>query len=361
MLDNTPNRPKRLLHMDLLRLLAIYFVIFNHTGPRGYTLFTNSMDSVMYIPYMLFSILCKVAVPIFFMISGALLLPKQESLGRLFSKRILRMVIVLILISVPYYYWVHRAHGIGLTDFLTFIFGNSATTSLWYLYSYVALLLMMPFLRSMVKAMAEKDFLYLIAGYLVVFGVIPCLELCLWKGNVSIHQSFTPVLFLTPNVFYALVGYYLEHIMDYQKNRKRILGIGVCFSVIALLVTCMVTHYQKMVVGECTVEQWERFFNCFICIPAMTLYYAAKCASEKLQGVRQQKVLPVLGGAVFGVYLIEKLLRVLMEFVYVHTAPLVGSFLASLTWTLAVFCLGLFIVVLMKHTPGLKKIVNIFI
>lgn len=231
--DNPRGQSQRLMHLDLLRLLAIYLVIFNHTSNRGYFLFADSVDSVLYFPYMLSSVFCKVAVPLFFMISGALLLPKQESLGRLFSKRILRMLLVLLLISVPYYVWLHRSQGLGVSAFLTYIYGNSASTALWYLYSYIALLLMMPFLRSMVKAMQEKDFLYLIAGYVLVFGVVPCLEFILWKGSVTIHESYNPVLFMTPNIFYALVGYYLEHVADYGKRKKRTMVLGALLSVLA--------------------------------------------------------------------------------------------------------------------------------
>lgn len=118
------------------------------------------------------------------------------------------------------------------------------------------------------------------------------------------------------------------------------------------------THYQAITAGECTPEQWEQFFNCFICIPAMTLYCAAKCMGEKLQGVRVQKILPVFGGAVFGVYLIEKFARALTDRVYVWMSPVVGSFVASLIWAFAALCLSMLIVLIGKQTPGIKKLVN---
>lgn len=159
-------KPKRLLHLDMLRILAIFLVVFNHTGDRGFMLFAAQTQSVLYFPYMLCSIFCKIAVPLFFMISGALLLKKTETLKQLFSKRILRMTVVLLLVSVPYYFWLHRTQGIGVADFFTYIYGNSATTSLWYLYSYIALLLLLPFLRCMVQTMKRQDYVYLFWGTL---------------------------------------------------------------------------------------------------------------------------------------------------------------------------------------------------
>lgn len=229
---------------------------------------------------------------------------------------------------------------------------------MWYLYSYVALVLMMPFLRAMVKGMEEKDFRYLIAGYILVFGVLPCLEFCLWKDSVIIHESFNPVLFMTPNIFYALVGYYLEH---HRQTGERRIGLGIVLSVAALAVTCFMTHYQTIVVGECSPEQLEQFFNCFICIPAMTLYDIMKCVGEKIRSARLKKILPVLGGTVFGIYLIEKFSRALTDYVYVLTAPILGSFVASLIWVFAAFAVSFVVVVGMKNVPVIKKMVNKFI
>lgn len=359
--DNTLRCPKRLLHLDLLRIIAIFFVIFNHTSSRGYLLFADRMDSVLYFPYMAVSVLCKVAVPIFFMISGALLLPKQETLAELFSKRILRMVVILVLISVPYYVWLHSSQGLDLPNFFTYIYCNSASTSLWYLYSYIALLLMMPFLRSMVKGMKEKDFLYLIVGYVLVSGVIPCLEFCLWKTDMPLHKSFDPVLFMTPNIFYALVGYYLEHVLDLGKISRKCLLLGAVLCVVTLGITCFFTHCQAQMLGDCDTEQQELFFNCFICFPAMMLYVIMKQACNKVRNERIQKLLPIYGDAVFGIYLIEKFARALTGAVYVVVQPILGSFTASIFWVFASFSLSFLVVFILKHTPIIKKIVNRFI
>ena len=359
--NSTLRCTERLFHVDLLRILAIFLVIFNHTSDRGYMLFVDKMGSSLYFPYMTASILCKVAVPIFFMISGALLLPKKESLGKLFSQRILRMVTILLLISVPYYAWLHRAQGLSISNFLTYIYSNSASTSLWYLYSYIALLLMMPFLRSMVKGMKESDFQYLVWGYIAFFGIMPCLEFFLWKGHITVHYAFNPVLFMVPNIFYALVGYYLEHVLDLEKvsNKKFLVGLGVCF--VALGATCFITHYQTQLLKDCTTEQVERFFNCFICIPAMLLYMIMKRMCSKLRDERVKKILPALGDAVFGIYLIEKFTRALTDSVYVLLAPVVGAFAAALIWVFASWSVSLIVILLLKKMPVVKNVVNRFI
>ena len=354
-------KPMRFLHMDILRVLAIFLVVFNHTAERGYTLFANSTDSILYFPYMMFSVFCKIAVPIFFMISGALLLPKDESLKQLFTKRILRMAVVLLLISVPFYFWLHRAEGIGITNFFTYIYSNCASTSLWYLYSYIGFLLLLPFLRSMVRNMKPNDFVYLIAGHIILTGIIPCAEYCIWKGNVALNESFSSVIFVTQNVFFALVGYYLEHVLDKKYYSRKNVILSVILSFISILVTCLMTHYQMISENIDSVERLEGFFNSFICIPAMAVYFLIKHLMANKNVSKSQKIITVLGASVFGVYLIEKFCRSLTKSAYLLTSPLIGSFLASLVWCFATCFVAFVIIITLKHIPILKKLVNKFI
>ena len=347
--------------MDILRLLAIYLVIFNHTGDKGYTFFATTPNGAVSLLCMVASVFCKIAVPLFFMISGALLLPKEETLKQLFFKRILRMVIVLLVVSLPYYFWMCGANGLSVSAFFSHIYGESATTSLWYLYSYIALLLMMPFLRSMVRNMKEKDFVYLIIGYIVMTGVLPCLEYLLWKGSVTIHESFSPVMFLTQNVFFALIGYYVEHVWDHEKHIKRNMIVGLVWSVLSIAITCLISYGQMHTTELLSVAQTEAYFNCFICIPTITVYLTVKHWGSKIQGAKISKVLSILGSAVFGVYLIEKIMRALTGSVHHMLAPYLGSMVASWIWCLVVLCASLVLIVPLKHIPGLKKIVNRFI
>ncbi|MBR6559129.1 MAG: acyltransferase family protein [Clostridia bacterium] len=351
----------RLIHLDLLRLIAIYLVIFNHTGNFGYTLFGSRVDSPFYFVYMATSVFCKIAVPLFFMISGALLLSKEETYKQLFLKRILRITVVLLLISVPYYLWLKRSYGISVLSFFTYIYGNSASTSLWYLYSYIGFLLMLPFLRKTVKSMQHKDFLYLFIGYIIMVGVLPSLEYCLSNGNVTIHGDFRPVLFMSQSVFFGLMGYYLEYVFDPERIKIKIGLTGIVLSLIVISVTCVMTHFKAVVNGAEGAENLELFFNNFIAVPTVTVYYLVKCFARRIVNLRIQSGVVLMGSAVFGVYLIEKFIRAFTSVVYTLCLPVVGSFIASLIWCLVVWSIGLIVVMTVKHIPVIKKLVNKFI
>lgn len=42
------NRSGRKIHLDLLRIIGAYMVMFNHTNEAGYMLFTVARDSSLY-------------------------------------------------------------------------------------------------------------------------------------------------------------------------------------------------------------------------------------------------------------------------------------------------------------------------
>lgn len=354
-------KKSRLIHLDLLRLLAIYLVIFNHTGNLGFLLYENRVASPFYFVYMMASVFCKIAVPLFFMISGSLLLSKEETYRQLFFKRILRIVVVLLLISVPYYYWLNRSYGISILNFFTYIYGNSASTSLWYLYSYIGFLLMLPFLRKMVKTMQHKDYIYLFVGYTIMIGILPSLENYFLNGNVTIHENFHPVLFMSQSIFFGLMGHYLEHVFEPEKVKVKFGFISVCLSLMVIFVTCFMTHFKLMANGIENVGSSEMFFNYFIAVPTVTTYYYIKRLAQRIINPKMQSIIAIMGSAVFGVYLIEKFIRAFTRIIHTLLSPIVGYFIAALIWSLVVLGIGLIIVILIKHTPVIKKLVNKFI
>lgn len=39
---------KRLTHIDVLKIISIFMVLFNHTGTDGFVLFTIARDSLLF-------------------------------------------------------------------------------------------------------------------------------------------------------------------------------------------------------------------------------------------------------------------------------------------------------------------------
>lgn len=351
----------RKVHIDLLRIISIIFVIFNHTGPAGYTLFTTTTTPLKFL-YMAGSVLCKVAVPIFFMISGALLLKKEETLLAVFKKRVLRIAAVLLVASVPYYVWLCRDGAFGVLDFFKTLYAEGTTTSFWYLYSYLGVLLMLPLLQKLAKAMTNREFVYVIGGYIALTGVLPALELVVSLGTVDLNTSFSAALLTASNIVYVLTGYFLENRLKQESfSTKNMVALGVA-SVVCIALTCVLTQVNISYVGMSDFGKVESYFNSFIIIPSIAIFFITKGLISRVNvSEKIGKTITTIGASVFGTYLIEKILRAVTSFVYYFLNPYIGSFFASTVWVLVVASVGITCITIIKKLPYIGKLVNRFI
>src|SRR5512135_85584 len=95
-----PGRPI-IYWADLIRVLAIYLVVVIHvsgqlTGAWG------RIPEAQWLIADLYGGIARVGVPLFFMLSGFLLLPRSESLRSFYSKRMIKIVIPFIVWSAIY-------------------------------------------------------------------------------------------------------------------------------------------------------------------------------------------------------------------------------------------------------------------
>lgn len=144
-------KSSRNISYDILRIFAILMVFYNHR----YTFYIADTFKNVDFKYCLLSslsIICKCGPPLFFMVSGALLLKKEESFKNILLHRILRIIIVMLACTVLVMY---RDND--------FNFITSFSTKLnWYLYQYLAYLFMLPFFRKIAINSNKNDtFLYI--------------------------------------------------------------------------------------------------------------------------------------------------------------------------------------------------------
>ena len=94
---------KRKIHIDFIKILAILLVIFIHTGNEGFLAYQKQSNLFIQIFQLFLTSFCKIAVPLYFMCSGALLLGKEESIQKLWKKRVLKYIIITIVFTLFYY------------------------------------------------------------------------------------------------------------------------------------------------------------------------------------------------------------------------------------------------------------------
>ena len=357
---------KKLIHIEFLRIIAAFFVIFNHTGSKGYFLFsTHPAGTFPYFLYMAFSVFIKISVPLFLMISGALLLKKDITYEKIFKNKILKMLIVLVIFSAVFYIRLHikkYSTVFNIKDFLIRLYKGDIIIPYWYLYAYISFLLAFPFLRSMVKELPEGTYKYLILLSVIFTSVLPCLEYRFSLGTVTLNQYGKISWIFTNIVIFPLIGYYLENVLDIEKVSKKQLLILNGISVLGIIVSCYMTYFKHKITGECNEVVSQDFMDTFVLLIAIPVYLNAKIFFQK-HSIKNwlEKIILSIGSCSFGIYLIH---MAIIESTFIsniwNACTVVNHFncmIVILLLCLLSFLISYIIVFILKKIPGVKKLI----
>lgn len=295
----------RKIHLELLRIIAVYLVVLTHTGKRGYHYFSTLEPSWEYYLAMALSVMCKIAVPLFWMISGGNLMGKEEALGQVWKKRVVRYLIVLIGASLGMYVYYGLGNGgvMSIGNFLRKVYSGNVIIPYWFLYAYLGYLMMLPLLRRMIREMSRRELWYLLGMYLISRGVLPMVQYRLSAGGLYLNNSFDVMLFTTDLVLFPALGFHLEK----QPLSCRWSALLWCGTGLAVGVTLYMTQYKINLTGQISEAHTGTFWKCLCALPAMAVYTA-------VQRVRHlplpaERLAVAVGGCSFGIYLVEQILR----------------------------------------------------
>lgn len=339
------------LHLEALRIIAIFLVILTHTGIRGFTYFTTLSPSPRYFLAMLLPLTCQICVPLFYMISGATLLDRDEPLTQLWRRRISRIGAVLVLAVLMMYLYYDP---VSLGGYLKTLFSRNVIVPYWYLYSYLGFLIGLPFLRRMIRSMTETEFRYLFGLRLVLGGLVPMLAYRLSEGTLRLNPSLDLVLVTSDIVVFPAAGYYFER---RQLGARQLAGLWIA-AILATLAAVYMTHYKILLTGQLGEGQVGTFYKTLCLIPTVTVYATVRWVFSRwtVPGWLETGIV-TLGSCTFGIYLIEQIPRERgwrLRDLLIRWLPDIPAILLYVTLVLAVCFV---IVFLAKKLPGVKKLI----
>lgn len=201
-----PSMKQRIPYLDFLRCLAILFVIVLHcitpviTNPKFYS------SGTWYL-CLLINPLLRTGVPLFFMISGYLLLSRSstENISEFYQHNIPKLLVPLAAWNVIYY-WIelHRTQtAFCLQNFLSRFFSQGVSYHMWFIYTLLGIYLFCPFLKRIVDHCTSRQLLLLLGIILFPTTLRPLLNQFL---PVSLYL-FNPLL--EGYIGFVLLGYLL--------------------------------------------------------------------------------------------------------------------------------------------------------
>jgi len=270
---------ERLSNLELLRIICILMVLVLHylNSIMGGALGNTTEGTKQYYTICFIESLCIIAVNCFVIISGYFMINK--------SSIKLDKPINLILISIFYGGALYILSVIlhinsftkgGFLASLIFIYGAK-----WFIGSYIALFLLMPFLNRIVVALDRKKYQQLLIVLLVMFSLIPTV-----LPEVSYNDSGYGVLsFIT---LYFLGGYLKLH---YKANKSK------TYYFIIYLVCSLVTTVA--VLSKLRINSWWNYNSIVNVISSISLFLFFSKINIK------SKIINYLSTFSFSVYIIH--------------------------------------------------------
>lgn len=328
MLDNKAGqKTEKTLYFEICRITAVFCIMFQHTGARGADAWMYTESTWVYMMSLAGRVISSIGVPLFWMVSGALLLPKKESWKKVYGKRITRFAVVLVIFSVIRYFYLcitgNQSGDVG--DFFRRFYTQEIFLPYWFLYEYLGILLVLPFLRKMVQNLTEQEERLLFA---LLLGWNALNDI----SNIFLGVSFVLNLHFRSSISYFILGYLMENCRIPRRSERRGLRLDIgCAVLVAVVLNIRVcSQHESEVLESLTM------------LLTISVYYLIRYIGEK--SVWSNTILHYFilwcGSNVFGIYLIEDYLRNATAFIWEWSAPYISAVPACCPWLLSVFLLG---------------------
>lgn len=289
---------ERNVWVDFVRSISVFFVIVIHTAsPLSYQ-WGDILPSewIIGISYNSFA---RVSVPLFFMLSGYLLLSVQnESMLDFFRKRFRK-------VFIPFLFWSlfyllignHYGNYTFLNSIKAIVYALLTTSTsyhLWFLVDLLSIYLFVPLLRVFLMS-AQKIHLWYMVGLWFLFGaVLDSFERAIGAETVFDFGFFTSYM------GYFFIGYLLGNF----KLTIKTFVVAILVYTVSGLYTVFSTYTLSVQEGD-----YAQYYLWYIRLNTVVMSIAAfivfKYIGERIKNAKAGKFLSAFAQASFGIYLIH--------------------------------------------------------
>ncbi len=353
---NEEKLQRRVPYLDILRVLACLLVILIHTPIRQYDTYYNTPSVVGAVYTVLVAVNCN----LFFMITGALLLPVTMS-GRRFIKRRLWLVLPPLVVWTVIYLLEHIFLMHNFTPkLLTSLLFHPVEGLLWYVYVLAVIYVTLPLVSKCIDAVGKRG-VELVLILWVLSSFIPYQHGVFIEASQYSHNMFGAFA----NYYgYVLLGYYIHHYGLPVFNREH----GWKWALLLVFGIVVMPLFEFLVQGHFDIT-WQQHIDTItndisinnIAMATLLFLLVQHFAPEHYDRLAHPTAatwLPLLSKCTLGIYLSQML--VLREVVWPLTPWLanVHWVVDSLVSGLLAFAVCLLLVMVLRLLPFRRYIIG---
>lgn len=336
-----------MLWLDYSRIVAIFSVILLHVSSALVN--GNDIYSEIWWVGNLYNSIVTWCVPVFVMISGALLLSpdKNEEVIVFYKKRLSRILLPIITWSLIFLFWHFftsslRGNQVTAIELLKSVATGRPHYHMWYLYMIIGLYVFTPYLRLIIKHASRENLLILTAltFFLAIINLIV---------DKFIKNNSTPFIFwFLPYIPYFILGHLIRE--SNKKYSKPFLWTTFIASFITTSVGCYIISKQyNLALGSYFYE-----YLSITTIPmSISMMYLLK---QKETFTHNKSVIKKISSLTFGIYLIHPIILETIDYLQFGAKnynPIISVPIISI----AVFILSLAAIWTVSKTPFIRRIV----
>lgn len=336
------NRPHDVT-LDALRIVSTLMVLLIHISGKGFA----AINVPHWWAVNVYESISRICVPIFFMITGALLLSRSHDV-KTTLKRAWRIVFVLLAWSFLFfgYFWLR---GWEVKDWVFSLLKAPVAGHFWYLYTLIPAYFIIPVLPSFFRGSTLGMKYLVVAVWFIAASILPFVTKLLGK----------PVLGIDTAIFYIYPGYFLAGAVIYHHGVITPIKASLSFAV-WLLATSLTAFFTWRYSKDAAVntELFYEYFSPLVVLAAFSAFIWIRSLSSYVVGSFHclRRLLSFLGGLSFGVYLLHPMIIWELEnrgYNWNFTNPWVAIILLLLVVSL----ISGFIVFFIKKVPFIRAIV----
>lgn len=338
--------------LDSIRVAACFLVILLHVSAINFYSFGPAWSICV-----VYDSIARMCVPLFFMLSGFLLLDSDiSSLTKFYYRRYLRILVPFFVICVMYYFTGEYSQ-LSVGEYIYFILHNYVDYHLWYIYTIAGLYLALPFFIKMIHGPSGLKLACLYAVIWLAAFVIctPLLRYFRFENDMLPHFNYLLpnggmeylAYELYPNAFfnfnldwfffgfmgYLLLGWFVKK--TYQRYTKPLYIICMLICAGATFMIAWVTHRYSYALARPNELFFENL-SPFVFLQALSFFMA--CSAFARPG------LAGLADKTFWIYLIHLLwLRMIaglwplpQSMWAIIAIPLMAAAVFGLSWLAAI-------------------------
>ncbi len=347
---------ERSIPVDLIRTIAIVGVILLHAANDLTIQQMGQLEIVRWLSVDIYQSFGRIGVPLFVMLTGALLLQpsKNESISVFFKKRWAR-------IGLPFIFW-----GVAYLAYDFLVLHQAITTNaivqgiltgpyyhFWYLYMLMGLYLLTPILRILVAHADNKIMKYFTILWFLGASIIP------FAGLLTTYHLDSNVLTITGMVGYFILGAVLLNVKMRRSIVMMIMSVGIVLTVIG-------TYVLAATVGGGTMFFFQEYLSPTMILASVMLFLLLNSiksheGNEEVNPSKGNKLLKLISQNTLPIFLFHVMVLESLQagyFGFAINGNTINSIIGVPLMTAVTLFICLAVIIPLKKVPLIKQLIG---